>query len=285
MDIYQEYINKYDSLKKYIVFDFKLEYGGIGDCIKTFLMLLNKCIQFNIKLYYMENNILIEKFLLLKHTKMYIHKNKILNSIEIDTETDILNLLEDTYYIYNLNMYYKPLNLTSYKPSPDMKYEESFNISVIKYEEFFNFSEEVILNSSKLLKKCNINDTNYISIHVRLGDKFMEIDPNYNICNQDVRKYEEEKLYNFIESNYNKNIILFSDNKNCKFKIRDKYNKINILDTYICHTGVYNTTAEQVLDTFSEFYILLNSEHIYATSGSGFSHMASLFKKIPYSFI
>ena len=44
-----------------------------------------------------------------------------------------------------------------------------------------------------------------------------------------------------------------------------------------------NTTDKQTLDTMSEYYLLINSEHIFTASRSGFSKSASKFKNTPLS--
>jgi len=277
MDIFQEYINKYDNFKKNIVYDFKLGYGGIGDCIKYFMRLLDICIKHDIKLYYMKNNILLENFLVLKHDKMYINKETFLNNtIYIKNMKNIENILDDTYYIINPQVIIDNYVCNNYVWDND-------NIFVL-IPEIFIFSEEVIINSNSLLKECNINDKNYISIHVRLGDKFMIINCSHKVCPEDTRDYSETALYNFIESNYNNNIILFSDNNDYKLKIKSKYSNIYILNVDIAHTS-YNITDKETLDTCSEFYILSNSNHIYATALSGFSHISPYFKNKPFSII
>lgn len=70
----EEYMKKYDELNKIVVYNFELGAGGIGDCIKFFMLTLNYCIQYNYKLYYQLNGIDIEKYLILKYPQMYISK-------------------------------------------------------------------------------------------------------------------------------------------------------------------------------------------------------------------
>ena len=86
------------------------------------------------------------------------------------------------------------------------------------------------------------NDQNYISIHLRLGDKFLETDKVFVLCKEDVRTYNEEKLFELIEINYNKNILFFCDNNNYKLKIKTKYDKIIITDYDIGHTSLAVST-------------------------------------------
>ena len=68
------YINNYDSFSNIIIYNYDIGKGGIGDCIKFFMFILESCIKNNIRLYYKKNNIEIENFIKLKYDKMYIEE-------------------------------------------------------------------------------------------------------------------------------------------------------------------------------------------------------------------
>jgi hypothetical protein len=260
------YLLQYDNLDTIIVFNFNLINGGIGDMIKFFLYLLKISINNNIKIKYLVNNIFIEKYLKLKNKKMYIKrddiKEEIINIVNIH---EIEHLEKGKVYFLGLAVLY---NSFSYNIIDD------FSIN-----EIFEFSDDVISNANSFLHD-KINN-NYISIHLRLGDKFLETDEAYIFCKEDVRNYNEKKIFETIEKNYSKNIIFFCDNISYKKKIKNKYDKIFITDYDIGHTTLLNTTDLQVLNSVSEFYLITNSEHLYAASGSGFSIIGSKFNKIP----
>lgn len=246
----ENYIKNYDNYSQQIIYDFRVGDGGIGDCIKFFMFILQKCINNNTKLYYLVNNIPLEKYLKLKYKKMYIHINNITGN-------------------YNI---VKPQNYYNYT------FSEIFDTLLIPFEEVFEFSQEILINSSRFFSNNNFS---YISIHLRLGDMYLETDKHFLQSDNDIRVFNEEKIYDFIEKNNDKNILFFCDNNNYKLKIKDKYNFIIITDFKIGHTSLINTTDEQTLDSISEFYIMTNSEKIIAASQSGFSVTASKFKNIP----
>ena len=238
------YINKYENFEKKIIYDFNLGDGGLGDCIKFFMFILESCMKNNTRLYYKKNNIEIEKYIKLKYSKMYISNNL------------------DNVCIVKPQAFYSTVN-----------YNFSINI-----QDVFYFTDEVKINCNKLILS---NITNYISIHLRLGDKYLETDTNFICCKNDTRDFSEENIFKFIEDNYNKNIFFCCDNNNYKLKIKEKYKNIIITNCDIGHTSLSNTTQKQVLDSVSEFYILSNSDLIFCGSVSGFSITASLFKRIP----
>jgi hypothetical protein len=258
----EDYINKYDGFNKIIVYNFKHASGGIGDCIKFFMYLLKLCMQHNIKLYYLVNNTMLEKYLKLKYDKMYITQSSIVDARNISAN-DIPNLTVDICNIVDPGIFYNIYN-DDHIPTP--------------INEVFTFSDEVKINSVKL----NVdNISNYISVHLRLGDKYLETDNAFIYCKYDVRVYNEERLFHFIENNRDKNIIFFCDNHAYKLKIKNKYNNISIITCHIGHTCLSNTTDEQTLDAITEFYLMAESEKIYSASNSGFSIMSSKFKNIP----
>jgi len=246
----ENYINNYKNFEKTFVYDFNLKNGGIGDFIKFFMLMLTHCMENNIKIYHKINNIEIEKYIKFKYDFMNITIDDIekLNNVTIQSPCNYYN--NNDHYKYNVNL-----------------------------NEVFYFDNSIKSNVEKILPSL---PTNYISIHLRLGDNFLECDRKYVISGNDVRKYSDEKIYKFIENNSDNNIILFCDNNAKKLQIKEKYKQIIIANSEIGHTGHTNTTNTQALDAITEFYILSNSQLIYAASYSGFSKVASQFKNIEY---
>lgn len=242
------YINNYEKFEEKIVYDFKLGDGGIGDCIKFFMFALEFCIKNNIRLYYKKNNIQIEKYIKLKCDKMYIDENNIKN-------LGFIKIVTPYTFYSNFNW--------------------NFSITI---DEVFYFTNEVKVNCKHLLP---INVDKYVSIHLRFGDKYLETDKNYVVCKDDARDFSEEIIFKFIEENNNKNIFFCCDNKNYKLKLKERYNNIIITNCDIGHSSLFNTSEKQILDGITEFFILTNSEIIYAGSPSGFSRAASKFNNIP----
>jgi hypothetical protein len=245
----QNYINNFNSFNESYIYNFNVNDGGIGDCIKFFIFMLNLCMCNNKKLYYKKNNIRIEKYIKLIYDIMYINDEELQ---KIDNYTIIH--LPNLYSIVNYN----------------------FNLDI---KDVFYFSNEVIENS-KLIFPSNI--INYISIHVRMGDKFLEIPFDNILCKEDERIFSEEKIYKIIEENMDENIFFCSDNNAFRQKIKQRYNNIIISNGQIGHTTYITTTDKEFLDSITEFYLLTNSKRIYALTSTGFSRIASRFNNIPY---
>jgi hypothetical protein len=244
------YIDNYDTFNKIIIYNFENGCGGIGDCIKYFMFVLKSCMESNIRLYYKKNNIILEKYIKLKHDKMYIDEAaiKLLNCYEIVTPF----------------MYYSTFN---------------YDFCNINITDVFYFTDEVKLNYKNIVPT---DLTNYISLHLRLGDKYLETDRQYIQCPDDTRGYSDERIHKMIEENDKKSIFFCCDNAAYKLKLKEKYNNIIIANCDIGHTSQSNTTEKQALDAVTEFYILTNSEIIYGASCSGFSIVASKCNNIPY---
>ena len=261
----ENYINKFNSFNKKIIYNFEMGNGGIGDCLKFFMYILNICINNNIRLYYKINNIGIEKYIRLKFKQMYITEEQIEKKININNEMEIfkINDEKDKYYIITPFIFYNTF---------------TYDVIKLNIEDVFEFSDEIKLNSNKLLSK---NILNYVSLHLRLGDKYLETDKSFVLCQNDERFFDENLIFNYIEKNSDKNILFFCDNNNYKLKIKTKYNNVFITNCEIGHTSLLNTTDKQTLDTITEFYLITNSDKIVCASYSGFSIIASKFKNVP----
>lgn len=257
----ENYLKVYDTLDRKIVYDFRLGSGGIGDLTKFYMHLFNICIEQNIKIHYLVNNIPAEKYLKLVHPKMYITPETILkNKYHIIQQlADISSINNRDYYIIQPFAFYDTF---------------SFDNITIPLQEVFFFTDEVkrnlILQSEK-----------YISLHLRMGDKHLETDKRFVCCKEDSRTFHEANISEFIENNKDKQILFLCDNNSYKLKLKARYEQIRITYFDIGHTSFINTTDQQVLNTLKEFYLLSNSEEIYIASYSGFSRMASKFKNIP----
>lgn len=247
----ENYINNFKNFDKISIYDFKLGDGGIGDYLKFYMRILIKCMRNNIKFYHKINNIEIEKYIKLKYDFLYI------SSEEISKLKNVT--IEKPFHNYG---------------NSNNKYDDNIHLN-----EIFYFDDIVKTNVKNILSSLPIN---YISIHLRLGDKFLETDKKYVLCKDDTRYFSSEKLYKFIEDNNDKNIIFFCDNNSEKLKVKNKYNNIIISTSQIGHTSLSNTTNKQILDSITDFYILSNSQLIYSASYSGFSKMASKFNNIKF---
>ena len=255
-----QYLKNYETFQHNIVYDFQLGDGGIGDCLGKFMYALCFSMKNNYRLYYKINNIPIEKYIKLKYQKMYIKHEEINNYCNVDNIDSIINIDSSIKYIII---------------KPQLFYHIEYKFFIINIEEVFEFSNEIKINKNNLFPE-NIN--NYISIHLRLGDKYLETEQSFIQCLWDERVFDENNLFNFIEENYDKNIIFFCDNNSYKLKLKNKYNNIIITNCNIGHTSLFNTNDKQVMDTITEFYIMIDSNIIYSASPSGFPYMASKFK-------
>lgn len=248
------YLEKYDTFTTKIVYIFRMGDGGIGDYTKFFLHLLDLCIENSIRLYVLKTDMILHKFLKLKYEKMYTEESGHISVTDISTlQPDIL-----------------------YSVTPYMFYNHVLRLN-LPLSSMFYFTNDVVKNAP------NYDYNHYISIHLRLGDKFLETDTQYVLCKSDTRQYDESALFAFIEANTDKIILFFCDNNAYKLRVKAKYDFIMITTYQIGHTSLSNTTQQQVLDGITEFYLLIQSDAIYHASNSGFSLMAAKFRGIPYA--
>lgn len=264
------YISNYDTLSKRVVYTYGIGDGGIGDILKSFMYLLDVCIQNNIKLCYLSNGS-FDTYLKLRMPQMYITEDKIFNP-EYNTY-DIL-------YIRKIEELAELDTDAIYIVRPQLMYQVDNIYDKLQYtvNSVFYFTEEVQSRAYNF-----IGSEPYSSIHLRLGDKYLETDPKFVICHGDARVYDESAIFRYIEAT-TKRLVFFCDNTAYKQKIKDKYPHVYITDYEIGHTSLSNTSELQLLNAMTEFYLLSCSQHIYSASNSGFSMMASKFQGVPISF-
>ena len=244
-------MNRFDTFSRIVVYNFHAGCGGIGDCLKFFMFILESCMKTETRLYYKVNHLEIENFIRLKYEKMYIKEE----------DDDRLQRGK----IVTPKMYYRTQN-----------YEYSIDI-----KDVFYFTDEVLSNSHTLFPLWDSSP--YISIHLRLGDKHLETDRSYVVCKNDARKFSEEQIHKFIEEESVKGEKIFfcCDNDQFKLKIKQQHDQIIITRCDIGHTDLLNTTMKQVLDAVTEFFLLTQSKTIFAATYSGFPTVASKFNNIP----
>jgi len=116
--------------------------------------------------------------------------------------TDIQNyiMIENIEYVANI----EPDII--YIVEPYSMYGRVEYVDVPNYiDNLFYFSYDILNNISQI---CLPND--YISIHLRLGDAYLECDKKFVICNNDKREYNETALFRFIEDNSSKKYYSFA---------------------------------------------------------------------------
>ena len=142
-----------------------------------------------------------------------------------------------------------------------------FNRIRIPINEIFYFNNIVESN----VKHYNKSDEEYISIHVRCGDKFLDTDPKNVLCKHDQRFFDERTFF-------------FCDNNKYKTAIKKEFYDVdlNIIFYEIGHTSLNGTTDQQIINTLTDFYIMAHSKELYYFSYSGFPVIAAKYKNIPY---
>ena len=229
--------------------------GGIGDMIKYFLFLIQLCIEKHWKVYYAITNVKANRWLKLRYPELYCVPD---NPVLLSNIDQLNTFVPDLEYVVRPHLLYSLFS-----------YEKLY----LKGSDVFEFAPEIVERS----KRFSIE---YVSLHIRLGDKFLEIPVEQNQCITDVRTFNEDSVIECIQQN--PGILIFCDNLAYKTSLKEKY-KIFITDFKIGHTCLPSTSDEAIIDTLTEFYLLAKSQHIYSASDSGFPRMASNFYGVQYT--
>jgi hypothetical protein len=245
------------------------------------MFLFEICRTRGIRLYYLQHDIPIEKYVFVKHAQMRIRHETLIQhskdgtSIHMIQSFDELEKLERfIYYLVRPHFLYSAF---------------SFDSISTRFSSIFQFSSEVIENVPRILPE--LSTKSYISVHLRLGDRFLETAKEFVQCKEDTRQYNQKAMFEIIDqllsdpnqvpSQVPNQVLFFCDNRKYKMAVQKKYKGLVISTAEIGHTSFLNTTDEQVLNTITEFYVLTQSEKIVAISYSGFPVAAAKYNNIP----
>ena len=137
------------------------------------------------------------------------------------------------------------------------------------------------------LKKFELTDNNYISVHIRSGDNYLHCANNQ--FNATYLNHITNNIISLLNKHPNKCFLLIADNNFIKLYLSNKkIHRLYIIFNEIGHLGE-NTQLERnkVKNTMLDFYLFAHSSNIYSFSsydhGSGFSFWCAQTYGIPYS--
>ena len=258
----EDYIRSYKSYSKKVVYQFRVGYGGIGDCIKYFMYLLHVCIQQKCRLYYQVMNIPLENYLRLVDNAMYIRENDMTTTVPINVHGPLV------------------VNEQAYTVCTPFDLYDAYEEVAYPIYKLFTFSQAIWYRKNEIFPFHE----KYVSIHIRLGDKYLETDSHFVVVKNDERPFQEEAVYRWIHSHRHENLVVFCDNHTFKQYLKQKFPYVHLTTAKVGHTSLFNTTEQHVMDAVTEFYILSKSERIVSNCVSGFSDMAAKFNRTPISY-
>lgn len=267
----------------HIIYVYDYNNGGLADMIKYFLVAIHIANIFNLELY-IDIKHPINKFLIIEDK--YLCKFNYDNYEFLSEEKNLKFMInEKKNFIYNtLSFFNKSINQSEI---PNISY--LFN----KYNffDYINFSQEIYNSVNDIVSK---NKCNYISIHLRCGDKY--ISHGKDFFNDDrlrIKNFYNEVKKIIDKNNKNNKIYFFCDNNEIKNDYKNKFQELNLLfNEPILHVSYNNNDIfnnDIILETFKhtlvEFVFIHMSNEIHSLTYSGFSLIAHLLRKKQNKFI
>lgn len=270
---------------------------GFGDFIRGCYFLLDFCDKFNIKLQIMINH---ELNICLKNNKSVSNNTSFSNILffvnnnwdgyNIDNDENIHSkpgkfitsafikylkedafLMNDTAFIYTIAY---PMNNIPEKHKNIMQ-------KILEPNDDMKFYIYKTLESNQLITK------NYIVIHIRSGDSYLNHEKN-ELPIDPVKKIINGVFSIIMSEDKNTKYIIISDNNYIKKIMKHFFPTFTILMNEITHFGE-GTILEmnKIKNTMLDFYIMALSKKIYSFSsyvhGSGFSQWCAETYNVPYS--
>lgn len=297
--------NILNNNNKTIIYLLNLHQGGLCDFFKFCMHTIYLCekYNYNLKIYvntYLKKFININsKYLLNNNEINYLNEEKIFqNQIYYlkyynntnNTIENILNNYKNKYLIIQPTNFHTLKNIYFHLPV-DLNFKDYITNKNIKNYfnilNFINFNKDIYNKLDNCLTENNLIKNNYICIHLRCGDKYLETKPLLGYCVSDVRfkniNIYQKKIKKTLSENENTKILFLCDNNVVKKIIKSKINNENliILNNKIIHVGYkYNKNDKNIqegfIDTLVDFLLLIYSKKNYCLSYSGFSIISSL---------
>jgi hypothetical protein len=137
------------------------------------------------------------------------------------------------------------------------------------------------------LKKFELTENNYICIHIRSGDNYLNcVDKQFNLT---YLNHITNNIIMLLNKHPNMYFLLIADNNFIKLYLSSKQiHRLYIIFNEIGHLGENDLLGrDKVKNTMLDFYLFAHSSNIYAFSsydhGSGFSFWCAKTYDIPYS--
>jgi hypothetical protein len=153
-------------------------------------------------------------------------------------------------------------------------------------------NHEIKKNVNQILVSLSLSHKEYISIHIRSGDNYLNDKENTTFRKKYIVTLIDE-IKKVSKHEKNKNYLLICDNNNIKEiilkSLQSENIKIKSQFKEIVHTSLLSSEDKTLLltNTLEDFYLLSFSQMIYAFSsykhGSGFSYWCAKTFNVPYS--
>jgi hypothetical protein len=261
--------------------------GGIGDFIRASMSFYSICKRHNFEYYidFSVNKFLKKCFNYKKLPKEIKNSNLNTNTIKFFQEQIIF---DEKSFLDKVLAFPNGIN---YLYSNAIGIESKENILNIHKDYISNIlSPKKLINDyiNNIFQKYNISKNNYISVHVRCGDKhILKNDLNYFTNHEWININDNDVYITFcntidkFKKDYNLDlpIIIHSDSNIFKEKIKKINPEFIILDIDVTHIseplGPQNINS--YIQTIAEFFIISKANLIYSPyTYSGFAHLASI---------
>lgn len=271
-----------------LVYHYTFIHGGLADFIKFFIHTIYLCKKYHLDLFvyidhpiqeYIEwNNHFKHKILSSLPTQSYTIGNKFRGNL---FQNILKTTPDDSYIIINSLDFFS--------------YDIQFHIPVeLNFHE--NHSNDFHLQnyfSFRMPDTMTIPHKSYTCIHIRMGDKYSNIKPCVEYCDQDDRSVEHSKIIEHVS-----NIINMTDEHEDIYFMSDNdeiiENMIHHFSSQLKRTTISNIRLNisypiddmnlfqfGLENTIYEFEFLRNATSIYSLSYSGFTVMANYVKVNP----
>ena len=253
--------------------------GGLGDFIRSLFAFFVYCKENNIDhQLYIPDHPLNKCFVCITNKLDFPIKNFVDTDRRCDTKLVVEELEKCKNMDYNVIVRSNKFDFVSFDKLKNYanQFKTSLQLSDIVKQRIINLKNE-------------INNCDYTVIHIRCGDKFMEcnsqctdddirVNPNSNVLYNKL-----EKIIEFLKTNYDLPICIFTDVQSLKNNLCNHFKSLGF-NTEIHHTASTSDKDNAFIDSVAEFELLGQAKAIVTMSNTGFSFWSAFINNVPLFF-
>jgi len=270
------YVASYDSLTRTATLRIDFYDGGLADIIKFTLLMVDRCMSLGIRfMLTMRPAVPVYRFLLLRFPEMVVTEY-VPNSP--DTYAGTLEALRGLPEGAHVTI----MPYTMYGDFGDGEAHVKSMLGLrIPGRVLFEFSPEVISLGDSIIAE-RLGGRDYVGLHVRLGDRFLEMRKSDIIAEHDVREWDEQAVIGILCGHWREErVLLCCDNRGLRDSLEIDFPQVRSSGLEIGHVTYPSTLPHVARNAVVEFYLLSMARCIAYASVSGFAVMAAQFSGVP----
>ena len=272
----RSYVASYPLLKRGATLRIDFYHGGLADIMKFTLLMVDRCMAMGIRFRLtMRPQVPVYRFLKLRFPEMMV--------LDFDMDepyTSIGNLDELRYLEEGSEVTIMPYPMYSHFGDGEAHVRAMLGLR-IPGRLLFELSPEVVVLGDSIIAE-RLGGVGYVGLHVRMGDRFLEMPQREIVALNDVRVWDQRDVVDALSGPWGgEHVLICCDNRGLRDSLELDFPHARSSGLEVGHVSYPSTAPSVARSAVVEFYLLSRARCIAYASVSGFAVMAAQFSGIP----